>query len=423
MTTIEMAPPVTLPSTEADCFPFVIVRIAAGAFDALASLDLLESPSLAADVRRFQATAAAIADLLREELYEVIGGCEDIDLRRLLLRARRDLFNGRRLDARTIASLAAAFGPRLPNLGGYVDSIRDVDTAERRFAETFATEVAGARRTLSALAGAEELHRPLVLSSEVFLGQLRRYARRAEGPPSGKELDVERTLMKYLSRMHAKTSPFSTFCHLAVGRLGDAEEPASSGHAAWDAEAVVRINNNVWQLLRPYLLDFPPIADHFRLRVNPSLTKSDDQLRFLINIRNVESFQSLPEAEGLETIISLASDGPTRATLVDRVVSADLVDGAREDVAAFVHQLIDHGLFEFDLPVSGIDPDWDRAAVALLAPLAATCEAAKSVIERLDSLRAAASAFGRANADERLAVLKRCSEHIAAAQTALTVAL
>ncbi len=422
MTAIETDVPVTLPSTEADCFPFVIVRIAAGAFDALPSLDLHESPSLAADVRAFQATAAAIAGLLREELYEVIGGCEDVDLRRLLLRARRDLFNGRRLDARTVASLAAAFGPRLPNLGTYADAMRDVDAAERLFAGTFATEVAGARRALSALAGAEELQRPLVLSSEVFLSQLRRYARRAEGPPSGKELDVERTLMKYLSRMHAKTSPFSTFCHVAIGRLVDAAEPLSSGHAAWDAEAAVRINNNVWQLLRPYLLDFRPIADHFRLRVNPSLTKSHDQLRFLINIRNVESFQSLPAAEGLETIVSLAADGPTRAMLVDRVVSADLVDGTREDVATFVHQLIDHGLLEFDLSVSGIDPDWDRELAALLAPLAATCDAAKSVIERLDSLRAAASEFGRANADGRLAVLKRCSEHIAAAREALTVA-
>jgi len=291
------------------------------------------------------------------------------------------------LDARITASLTAAFALRLPHLGAYVDSISDLDAAERRFNETFAIEVTDARRKLSALAGAEELHRPLVLSSEVFLGQLRRYAQRAEGPPSGKELDVERTLMKYLSRMHAKTSPFSTFCHIAIGGLGDAAAPPLLGHAASDAEAVVRINNNVWQVIRPYLLDFPPIADHFHLRVNPSLTRSDGQLRFLVNIRNVESFQSLPAAEGLETIISLAADGPTRAILVDRVASADLVEGTREDVAAFVYQLVDHGLLEFDLSVSGINPDWDRQAVALLAPLAATCDAARFVIEQLDANR------------------------------------
>jgi hypothetical protein len=418
MTMIEPNVPVAEPRGDGgECFPLMVVRVAAGPFDDLARLDLPESPALFAEARRRRASLAAVAETLREESFAAVRGCDDGALRRALIAAKRDLFNGRRLDAKTIDALA---GAALPTLDAYAAAVRNVDDAERIAAATFEVEVASARQALRALAASEALHRPLVLSSSVFLAQLRRYAARDGGPLSAKELDVERGLLKYLPRMHAKTSPFSTFCHVAVGRLGDLDDGVVVvPEGATTAHTLARINNYVWVMLRPLVPAVPAVADRLPVRVNPTLARTDEELRFLINIRNIESFQSLPALEGLGEIAAMAADSPPLSVLVDRVAGAEIVEGTRDEVRAFIDRLLDAGFLEFDFGVSGTDPDWDRGVVALLGPVAAECPPAAEVIGSLDALREQAVAFSLADSRERAEILRRCNEQLHAAKASL----
>lgn len=174
---------------------FGIVRIAAGAFDDLAALDLPASCAALAAMRAANARVEAVAARLRDELFARIRGCEDAQLRRRLLQAKRDLFNGRRADVCDAE---------------YDAAVADADVARERFLRAFEAEVAAARERLHALAKSEELQRPLALSSLALLAQIRRRITR----------QTERAVMKYVSRMHVKTSPFSTFCHVALATFG-----------------------------------------------------------------------------------------------------------------------------------------------------------------------------------------------------------
>jgi hypothetical protein len=184
-----------------------MVRVAAGAFDELAALDLHESLNALAELRRATDAVAIVAQQLREAAFAAISGCDDVRLRRRLLAVKRDLFNGRSIDPKSVEGL--------PHLGEYAAAVARLDEARERFERAFELEVTVARNRLHTLAASEALQRPLARSSLALLAQIRRRV----------TPHTERALMKYVSRMHAKTSPFSTFCHVAPAAF----EPLASG--------------------------------------------------------------------------------------------------------------------------------------------------------------------------------------------------
>jgi hypothetical protein len=417
MTTIDMNPTAVSGARRGECFPLLVVRAAAGAFEDLVRLDLAEAPRLFGEARSVRARLAALAESLRDEAFAAVRGCEDAALRRALIAAKRDLFNGRMLDTKAVTALQPA---NLPSFAPYVAALQELGEAERLAAATFDKEVAVARRELRALGAREALQRPLVLSSSVFLEQLRRYVARDGHPPTAKDLDIERGLMKYLPRMHAKTSPFSTFCHLASARLEDLDDDSIvRPDGVTGAHTLSRINNYVWVMLRPLVPSVPAIAERLPVRVNPTLTATADEFRFLINIRNIESFQSIPVLEGLREIAEMAADAPPLALLIDRVNGAEIIDGTRAEVRAFIDRLLDAGFLEFDFGISGTDPDWDRAVVRMLEPVADGCAPAADVIASLNALRGQAVAFGTTDADGRTEILRRCNEQLRGARVSL----
>lgn len=399
-------------------YPHVLARIAAGAFDELAALDLSETPRLLATIRNRERSLADAAEMLREEIFAAIGGCEDAPLRRALLTAKRDLFNGRAPGAAVLATLDRA---ALPHLAPYSAAAAELRAAELQLEPLFAAEMTDARRRLRALAGREEFQKPLVLSSTVFLEQLCRYLDHDPAAATAKDLDLERALMKYLGRVHAKTSPFSLFCHVAMCVAGETGGPLFAGAVLSEARSNVRINNFLWVGLRSLLTNIPAIAEKTRVRPNPTLTSSPEGFRFLINVHNIESFQQLPPLEALGRIAALAADEPRFLTLVQRVARAELIDGSIDDVRAFVLRLVDFGLLEYHFGVSGTDPEWDRTLLAFLDPIAHCAEAAE-LADTLRFLSSQAIAFAAAGARERAAVLSLCSDRLRAARTVLRAA-
>ncbi|HEY4641332.1 MAG TPA: hypothetical protein VII75_08310 [Thermoanaerobaculia bacterium] len=195
---------------------FGIVRIAGGAFEDLAALDLPDALRAAADLQAAETRALAIAETLREEAFAAIRGCADVQLRRRLLHAKRDLFNRRRIDA-TLP---------LPSIDAYAPAMNELDAAGENFERAFDADVAMARMKLHELANSEALQRPLARSSAALLAEIRRGITRR----------IEAGLMKYVTRMHVKTSPFSTFCHVAVARF----EPGPTSVRLGEARVTVR---------------------------------------------------------------------------------------------------------------------------------------------------------------------------------------
>lgn len=80
--------------------------------------------------------------------------------------------------------------------------------------------------------------------------------------------------------------------------------------------------------------------------------------------------------------------------MVDEILSGEYIDAPREEIEQFLDQLITLGMIEFDIGVSGTDPDWDRRLNEKLStidhPLASDC------IQTLRSVASHAARFGDA---------------------------
>ncbi|MEK8169115.1 lantibiotic dehydratase [Streptomyces sp. M19] len=183
-----------------------------------------------AEERRLSARGAELSDLL----HGLVKANEDDRARRGLIRLRRELFNNRLPGTRGPRSpwsppprppphpppdmAVTTHGPPHPArlLAGRPATAgrtgrRGRSVARRRHRPR--------PRQLRALAGADRLRLGLLLASPTLDGQLDAYAADTSPRPGKRARKIERSLLSYLYRTACKTSPFSTFTGVALGRL------------------------------------------------------------------------------------------------------------------------------------------------------------------------------------------------------------
>ena len=367
-------------------FRYMIVRIGGGPFDRLLDLEIDAAGQLLSGGRDARAELDAARALLQDEVFRAIGGCTDTAVRRLLLSVKRDLHNARPVASRQLEQLSA-FG--LPSVARYARAASESECNWRIFEAAFEERRARTREAFRKIVAGEAFRKALMLSSRPLFDELPAYQAHDHACPlSASLLHIERALVKYVTRAHAKTSPFSTFGHLAFAEAVDAGSPSFWTCAESPRfESQVRITNSVWWTLRPRLLAVREIRNHLRVRTNPTLRRSSAGYTFLQNAQNIESFKTLPPFDELDRIAQLAADSPPVEALVHRVADAALVEGGPEDVRAFVDRLIAEGFLEIDTGISGTDPGWDLRVISLLRPIAPHCAAAAEVIATLNDVR------------------------------------
>jgi len=399
-----------------EIFPHLIVRIAGGSFDDLLAMELDCGSALLQELRSAREERDSAQRILGDEIFAAVGGRADAAVRRALLNARRDLFNGRRIPVERLRELPDV---HLPGLSRYDDAAARFDRAWQAFETAFLEHQVLARRVLQRLAADEVFQKPLMLSSRTLLDELPAYLSASPESLSAKQLHIERAVIKYITRAHAKTSPFSTFGHLALAELSDGPGTAWQIDEPLPFTSRIRISSVNWLKLRPLILAVRGIADQLRVRPNPTLQATEEGYKVLLNVSNVESFRTLPPIEELGRIADLAADSPSFASLLNRVSSADLVEGDENDVRVFLRRLIAEGFLEFDAGISGSDPDWDLHLISLLRPMASEGGAAAEIIAALSELRQQLRRFASAGLAERDVILKESAARLATLQERL----
>ncbi|MEU7150133.1 lantibiotic dehydratase [Streptomyces sp. NPDC045456] len=142
----------------------------------------------------------------------------------------------------------------------------------------------------------------LIQGSPVLHEQLRKWLARPEGAVPDRKLALR--LAKYLARVAAKTSPFSTFTVSGLGRW-DGPRPDAGGPAVRDT---VEINLWLVQQLVRRLREHPALAPAVRLRVNPSAHPADGHWEFL-GPGEEEPLRTLPVSAPVQACLDFLSDG------------------------------------------------------------------------------------------------------------------
>lgn len=396
-------------------FPHVLIRVGGGSFEKLQKLDLIESIEAVNEVIQQKDSLEKSKQKICDDLFILIQSQnENPSLQKNLLNLKRDIFNERNISAEKYLALGSFFGEEFKRqLKEYEEQKARLVVLNTRGEKVFDDELRSARKTLRNLAADENLQKGLLLSSQSLLHSIEEYIHNDGQTPTKKEYKTEEGLIKYISRMYAKTSPFSTFTNLVMGRLSTSTNNHSNLiHSEKNTEPKVishiRLNNFLYQYLRGLLTKNPNVYHNFLLRPNPTIQKYEDHYRFLTNSNNIEAFQRIPANPVMEVFLVLCSnhkEGLRYHDLVQTIIENEYIDASKEDIGAFVDQLIDYGFLEYNIGVSGIDPDWDMKLCEKLKPMAVTVPLIQDLVTVLAQMREMSLKYANAELSERKSFL------------------
>ncbi|SJZ65368.1 Lantibiotic dehydratase, C terminus [Chitinophaga eiseniae] len=375
-------------------FPYALVRYAAMPFPALKALEITETDACLAAADIAAQDFRQQQERLCELLFQAIQSAADDDTRQLLLRWKRAVYNGRKPPEETVEYLS---GPMLR----YRESLMQQQKDREAWQVFYNRQLQQHRRQLQAWSGEEALRKGILLSSPVLYGQLDHFAEADPAAFKARELKNEYSLLRYITRMAAKTSPFSTFTYTGVSTMQTATDTAPA------IISNVRLNNSLFTYLRSLLVHHPVLNELMTVTLNDTVTMDETHLHFLVNYFNVEAFQRLPARSVALWLYQRLTAPGTLAALID-TLAGEMPGVPREQIKAFLLKLSASGLLELGIGCSGIDPEWDRALTDFLSG-STQHMAAKALRELLLVLQVNRGFYAVADVATRARLLETCA--------------
>jgi thiopeptide-type bacteriocin biosynthesis protein len=209
-------------------------------------------------------------------------------------------------------------------------------------------------------------------------------------PESERGQRVERALVRYISRMAARPTPFGLFAGVSLGAI--AGETAFQLRSQKESLRHTRLDNDYLFALVQKLPSNPAVRDVLRYRPNDSLWFGAGRARYVEarvdGKRRSYHLVAVEDTPELRATLALAAGGATRQTLADALVSEDT---EATEALAFVDELIASQVVlpELQLPVTGDEPlptlVRELAETPVTKPIAETLDGARVALEALDS--------------------------------------
>ncbi|HEX4962217.1 MAG TPA: lantibiotic dehydratase [Thermoanaerobaculia bacterium] len=417
--------------TDHQLFPHFICRVAGVPVGGLEDLAAVESVASYRALQELEAELGKLRGPLNEALFEAVGGLEDPELRRALLRLKRDVHNLRPPDCSDLEKVRSL----VPDLERYDRLTGSLRQAEARFEACFEAELIRIRRRFQEAVTDEGFRNGVLLASTTLFDEIERYTRAEAGHPGAKARQVERSLLRYYTRTAVKTTPFSTFCAVIPGRIsgrlrddpspgigatfaGSAahprpssprpsspapSQPPSPGEegaptqqqerfgqvplsrgGGWGgrergrgeglgrgrsevAKSVVRLNKAMVPFLVQALTARPAVRRHLSVELNPTLRQKDGRWLFLTGLGRREVFQHLAPNPVLDLLLDVLRDRDPLPLAVLTETLREDVEASEEEIAAYLDRLLDAGFLRFRLGIREQELDWDRCLCGLLA--------------------------------------------------------
>ncbi|MDG4798458.1 lantibiotic dehydratase [Micromonospora sp. WMMD1082] len=402
----------------------------------LSTVDALRCPQAAAWAdsvlalhRQLEAEGAELSQLL----YDLVNDNEDDAARRRLLALRRQVFNNT-LPASPEAALAAVERARpsaRPAVQRWLRLRARLAQLQDDGAAVFAADVARARAHLWQLADEPRLRGGLQLASPTLDEQLATSARPELTRPANKRTRrVERSLLSYLYRTACKTSPFSTFTAVALGRFDEAA-PGLGLAVGEHWQRHVRLNVVLVARLADLISADPGRRGDLSVALSPGWRQDADRVRYVrhwvtagddsaaVSFDAVRDGLFFLRRSGvLDDLTALLRErGTIRcADLVDRLCAG--TGAARADGEAYLSTLLRLGM----LRLVGLDtdvhtPDPMRALAATVGRLDRPW--ARRLAGQLDEITGLVDAFPHGDLGRRRELLHRLRAALRATMAAL----
>lgn len=252
----------------------------------------------------------------------------------------------------------------------------------------------------------DTLQNGLLLSSPILLEQLSGYVRKEPSSFRQKELRIEFSLLRYLTRMCFKTSPFSTFTYTGIMQLAS-KQAAISSPAAKTVKNSLRLNNALFEYLKSILIHHPGVNELLIIKLNKTAVIKAGKIQFLVNFNNIESFQLLP-ASGLQLLVFNYLNDNQESVSVKELANymAYAVEEAGDvSIKKYLFKLVAAGLLEAGMETSGIDPQWNHKVLKFFTRLESSEPAVFQIIYLFKQLQQYQLAYVQGDTAKRKLIL------------------
>lgn len=398
-----------------EIFPHMLLRIAGSPFEELA---VYARPELDQGLNRIANLSEETHTLKKrfsQSLFNLIEGQANPKRQNLLQNFRRDVYNGRKIKASTWSQVQPLLPQSLIAEFELLQShIQKIENYTGEWKRQYQMALLSSRVALQRYSNNEVLKKGLVLSAPDLLDRLPTFEKKEPKDFRKKDYHTEKSLIKYMTRIAGKTSPFSTFTNLAIMKIGDKGPKIFSGASSVTSSHVrstIRINNYLLKYLKDIFFHYKALRLHFFIRPNPTIELVGGSFNYLINFNNIESFQKLRNNPVLELILELLEKDRRGITFSNLLVHLqEYVDAGIEALEAYVQELLKYGFLEYNLGVSGLDPNWDQRLIEALSPCVETVNHIQELLDVLRQLRIYGEEFAKAPANARMAILKQAHQ-------------
>lgn len=354
---------------EGRLFPHFVCRVAGLPGDSLVELRADATLEAFDRLLSLESDLKEQATPLTDELFAAIDGQDNVSIRRALLRLKRDIHNLRPSPDRFLETATPVLSDAcLEGLRTFRETMTQHAETWDRFRRDYADELVEIRRRFQDLVTAETFRHGLLMSSRSLSDQVARYRRASPQKPGSKARQVERSLMRYLSRTVMKATPFSTLCSLLPGEINPATTSPTFDGAASFQRSQIRLNKSIYARLLGQILPQPGIRKHLCVELNPTLerdvTKESSSGQppwvFLSAQGPSEVFHRL--AHPVVDLIQqwLGEHGPRPlGELLEALAGHADIDASPDQAEAFVEQLLKIGLLRFRLGIREQEVHWD----------------------------------------------------------------
>lgn len=376
--------------------PTFVVRVANLPAETLCALRFTRTYRILERSLRLEYVLARRAEALSVELHDAIGsftGSEYKQARQRLMSLRRTIFQMKvpttqDMSAELLSLLAPALAARIRR---WLSGLQQLQSLLIRMQGSLEEELASKHTELLQEIACSEggFLAGLLLGSKDLYMDWRRWLAHPV-PPDQKLID---SMMNYLARMVAKTSPYSTFTSLSLGHWV-ADQSASliyRSSASWEYDSVIEANYLLVRQLASALASLPQVRLHLTLSVNSTLCMNDQNYQFIAHtLKAGEALLRLKPTSTLQHILHLVqTPNMTYGTALRRLCAADK-QGRTAAITRFLDQLIEQGMLILAFPIPDQSPDYLKDLLEFLQglPEPFTPDVLPSLVSLRDHLRA-----------------------------------
>ncbi len=355
-----------------------------------------------------------------EKIEQEVPKQKDDKIRNQLIQYKRDIFNNRFPKKRSDHFHSVLPSSLLEQMKQWEEVWLTIKKLKEEASQHFPQELTKNREVLQEIIQDPNLLRGVVLTSRDLYYKVKKYIETPIPKQKARLRKVEYSLSKYISRVAAKTSPFSTFTSVGIGEWSSEHKDGKLHIASLQHKSHVQLNYANLLRVVDGLVKQPAVRKHLSYKVNPTLIVDEGKVKYIRRLddsqRRARVFKTLetpvslnlnPAIQAVFSILQSEDQGKIGFIELAKRLTEQL-STAPENVEKFLHQLIDLAILVPDLHLYEQTNEIIPSILELIKEWPE--EIAQRTGSRLQDMEDILAQYGSASVEERAAYLQRVKE-------------